>query len=286
MKQKIKNLFKYILPKKLWNFIRHYKDLLRDWASNRGAKVCRIDYCGFRLCYSPGTILIKKIRDGKIFEEKMCKAIADELKKSPKPVMLDIGSNIGLISLYSMANVPDLKIYAFEPGPHQNEFFGKTISENKLDQKIVLSSEALGNKEGSMTFISHFSPDCSGDGFIDTGRAGEPIPVEVPVTTLDKWWSENSEQKIDVMKIDIEGAELWALEGAVNLLRQVKPVIFMEIEPKNLKVYPYDRDSIFKWLDEHGYSLYTLDNELCTAENWGSFAGKYDTYIARPAAKK
>lgn len=270
------------MPKWAWNFLRHYRGITRDWLLNKGAAVCHIDYCGYRLCYSPGTILIKKIRQGKIFEEKMCKSIVGELNKSPEPVFLDVGANIGLISLYVAAKTPHVKIFAFEPGPHQNELFNKTIAVNNLGRTINLSEKVLGNKNGVVTFISHFSQDCSGDGFIDTGRAGEPIPVEVPITTIDHWWNEIGRPRVTVMKIDIEGAELWALEGAVDFLQQAKPTIFMEIEPKNLKVYPYTRDDIFKWLSANDYALYTMDNHLCTEKNWDSFVGTYDTYVARP----
>lgn len=282
MKIYLKDFVKKILPREVWNFLRHYQDIIHDWIVNKGVSTCSIDYCGFQLCYSPGTILINKIRHGRVFEEKMCRSIVVELNKSSEPIFLDVGSNIGLISLYVVAMIPEVSIYAFEPGPHQNEFLNKTIVKNHLDRKIILSDMALGNKDGTITFISHFSPDCSGDGFIDTGRAGAPIPVPVSVTTIDHWWRKNGQPNIGVMKIDIEGAELWALEGAVDFIEKVHPVIFLEIEPKNIQVYPYTRDDILKWFINHNYGIYTLDNHLCTLENWDSFIGQYDTYIARP----
>lgn len=277
----MKSLIKKILPKKVWNFLRHYKRFFRDWIENKGATVCHIKYCGFDVSYGSGDILIPKIRDGKIFEEKMCAEIAHELGGIQSPVLLDIGANIGLISLYAASKLPNAKIYAFEPGPQQSGFFARTVDENKLAGRVTLSAQALGDKEEKKTFITHFSQDASGDGFIDTGRAGEPIPIDVEVTTLDSWWKKNNKLHIDVVKLDTEGSEFLVLKGAENFLREVKPVVYMEIEPKNLKVYPHKRGDILAWLNEHDYNLFSLDGELCTRENFHSFIGRFDTYIAR-----
>ena len=279
----IKKTIKKILPKKLWNFLRHYKEIVRDFALNRGKEVCRISYVGFTLCYGRGSILIKKIRSGKIFEEEMCEKIVEELKKQPGTSFLDIGANIGLISLYVQSKLPNIQTYAFETGPHQLEYFGKTISENHLEKKIILSGKAFGNGTKKVTFMTHFSQDCSGDGFIDTSRAGEPIPITVDMITVDSWWNTIAKKtRIGVVKMDTEGAELWILQGAEKFLKEDKPIIFLEIEPKNLQVYPYKRDDILQWFLSHSYKLFTLDNEECAVQNFASFIGKYDTYIARP----
>ncbi len=268
-------------PKRVWNFLRHYQAIVKDRIMNGGSALCHIPYCGYDLWYGAGDILIKKIRPSRIFEEKMCKAITSELPPSGA-VFLDVGANIGLISLYVASHAPGTCIYAFEPGPQQHRYFAMTIQKNALSHRITLSPQALGNKEGMVQFITHFSPDSSGDGFFDTGRAGEPIPVDVQMITFDLWWKRAGKPRVDVMKLDTEGSELWILEGATEFLENVRPVLFLEIEPKNLVVYPHTRDDILVWLQQHKYSLFTLGGEECTRENFASFIGRYDTYVARP----
>ena len=283
MKHNIKNFFKKILPKSLWNFLRHHRAILRDRATNFGSAQCHIPYRGYDLCYTAGTILIKKIRNEKIFEEKMCKAIEAELSLHNQPVFADIGANIGLISLYILSKLPQARIYAFEPGPSQNEQFRRTIARNGLEKSVTLSNYALGEKSGTVNFFTHFSPDSSGDGFMDTGRAGEPISITVPMISFDEWWAKTGKPRISVMKIDTEGAELLVLRGASHVLKELRPVIYLEIEPKNLRVYSYSRNDILKWFfEDHAYTLHTLDGELCTTENFEKFIGHYDTYVARP----
>lgn len=267
----MKKLFKKILPKSVWNFLRHYRAIVVDRVSNFGSSICTISYCGFTLYYSAGTILIKKIRNGKIFEEEMCKSISDRLSAKDKPILLDIGANIGLISLYVLSKVPSVKIFAFEPGPDQNKHFGITIEKNNLKNSITLSNKAVGEREERKKFMTHFSPDSSGDGFVDTGRAGEPIAIEVEVTTIDSWWKNNGMPKVDVVKIDIEGAELLAFRGATEFLKQARPVIYFEVEPKNLVAYGYTADDVLNWFKTQSYTVRVLQAE-----------GKQDTYIAEP----
>jgi hypothetical protein len=128
--------------------------------------------------------------------------------------------------------------------------------------------------------MSHFSPDCSGDGLIDTGRAGEAFPVEINMITIDLWWANLSYPQINVVKIDVEGAELLVLKGGEKFIDKCGPIIFLEIEPKNLKVYPYKKEDILKWLNEHDYNLFTMDNNLCTIENFNKYLSE-DTFVAR-----
>lgn len=277
----IKQHIKRITPPKIWNFLRHHKDIILDRINNIGRKVCKIKYFGYDVSYLPGDILVKKIKGNKIFEEKMCLKIESELNKHNDAVFVDIGANIGLISLFMKSRIKKTKIFAFEPGPYQSQMFGRTISTNNIEG-VFLNKIALGSEDKTVQFISHFSPDSSGDGLIDTGRAGEPIPVSVRMMKLDSWWLENQKPMIHVMKIDTEGSELLILRGAKDAIRQTRPTIYIEIEPKNLKVYPYKRDDLLLWFHENDYSLYTLDGNECLESNFTSFIGKYDTYIARP----
>src|SRR4051812_1217277 len=81
-------------------------------------------YLGFDLYYSKGYGLVNRIRFGnpdRVYESHICKKLALELQGQKEKLFLDIGANIGLVSLYILRNVQDSKIYAFEPAPHQYE---------------------------------------------------------------------------------------------------------------------------------------------------------------------
>ena len=239
------------------------------------------NYCGFKLFYSLGTSLISRIGFGRIYEKKLSIQIEREILKKKKPVMLDIGANIGLISLFALKANSQVKIYAFEPGPHQADLLEKTIKYNKLNKQIVLNRIALSKNNGTSTFSTHNSKDVSGDGLVDTGRAGPDKIIKVKTQTLDNWWKKNNKPNIDLIKIDTEGAEYMILQGAEELLDQNKPIIFLEIWPDNMKVYNQTPLNLLHLLANYNYELYDINrsNKL-TEHNLNKMIGIEENFIA------
>lgn len=239
-----------------------------------------VHYCGCDVFYSKGTSLVQRILDTGVYEAETCRAIAAELARCKDPIFLDVGANIGLISLKVLADVPGAAIHAFEPGAHQNDLFRRTIEENKLQSRISLYSEALGDLAGEKSFSIHNTKDASGDGFVDTGRAGEAKTATVQVTTLD-CWAERSGVSPRVIKIDTEGAELWVLQGGDNFITREKPVMFLEISSKNLRAYPYTHEDIVAWLRVRGYRLYTVGGVPVDEVTLPGYLDSEDTFVAR-----
>lgn len=196
---------------------------------------------------------------------------------------MDIGANIGLIALGVLTHDPNIHIHAFEPGSSRI-FLAKTIAANHLP--ITLWPLALSNHIGEELFVSHNS-DLSGmDGLMDTRRVGTGKLVKVPVTTLDAWWIPRGQPRVDVIKIDTEGAELWVLQGATKLIQSCRPVIYLEIEEQNLKVYPYQSTDILHWFVGHQYRLQALGGENCDPSNLARLISRTDTFVGRPVMTK
>jgi FkbM family methyltransferase len=225
------------------------------------------NYLGYTLFYSKGTALVERIKkDNSIYEPKTSSFLIKAMENLENPCFIDIGANIGLISLYVLKNVPNVMIYAFEPGPHQNGLFQKTIVQNNLFNSIELSELALSDKDGQSTFYVHGTKNVSGDGFTDTGRAGEAHEIKVTTTTIDSWWNKKNRPQIDVMKIDTEGSELLVINGALEMLATCKPIILTEISNLNLKSYPYKSIDVLKRLYDIGYTVYSEDGELANLD--------------------
>lgn len=243
-------------------------------------------YKDFQLHYSQGTSIVEEhgIRPviiGGIYEPIETEAILNLLAKHSEPVFLDIGANIGLMSLNVLSEYPKATIYAFEPGTHQNSLFQQTIISNKLEDSIYLYSVALSNKTGVAMFASHESQHVSGDGFLDTGRAGKSSTISVQTQTLDNWWKAKNCPPIHALKVDTEGSELWVLQGALAVIKACAPDIFLEINPKNLRPYPHNSDNVYFWLKENDYSLYDLEGNLVnTCEDINKGKGS-DLFIAQ-----
>jgi len=242
------------------------------------------NYLGFRLFYSRGNGLVDRLRflsPKKLYEPELGEAIINTLEKYQKGTFIDIGSNIGLISLYVHKFLPKTKIICLEPGQVQRALFEITIASNNLTSSIQSLPYAIAEKN----YIGFFSVNSnnaanSGDGLLDTKRTETKTnKVSVDVRALDSLVSIYSLSP-NVIKIDIEGAELWALKGMVDTLKKFTPVVFFEMNPSNLAVYPYKAIDIINFFHENNYQIRNLDGQLCTVATYENLVKTDDMFIA------
>src|SRR5690606_24070126 len=147
-------------------------------------------------------------------------AIIRELQKLKTPTILDIGANIGLITLNILRYSDVKKIYAFEPGAHEYKLLTKTLKYNNLDRKVSAVNLALADFDGEASFAAHSTTHSSGDGRRDTNSAGASKTLTVTVQQLGNWWTAQNSPHMHFIKIDTEGAELLVLKGPQKLLKQ------------------------------------------------------------------
>ncbi len=219
-----------------------------------------VNYYGVKLFSPKNTSIVKRfLRDGHYEKEEV-----DSLKKifmnfPTGGTFLDVGANIGMISFALVGQLKNIRCFCFEPGPTQFKYLEKNIKENKMEHLVSAYNFALSNKTGEANFSIHKNEDVSGDGFVDTGRAGETLTIQVKTIKLDEWWKESNRPKIDVMKVDVEGAELMVFEGGKEFLENEKPLILFEVHNKNLEGYPYSYNDIFNFLQLIGYKILNLN---------------------------
>jgi FkbM family methyltransferase len=239
-------------------------------------------YRGFVLYYSRGTLFVDWMRFGGVWDRETADRIVVELSRRVRPTFVDVGANIGLMTLNVLAGMSAARVHAFEPGAHQRALLERTIAANGLGDQVTVYPEALGSHAGERTFAVHDPAHSALDGFIDTRRADLVELVTVPVRTLDGWWHSLGRPPVHVVKIDTEGAELWILEGARELLTGSGPVLFLEVQPANLRVYPYRAHDVLAWLARHRYGLEAYDGTPITAGNLVRALTSEENFIARP----
>jgi FkbM family methyltransferase len=260
---------------------RIFRKIKSLFSSNK-QDILVLNYLGYKLFYSKGTSIVGRItKDQPIYEPDTSEFLVSALKGLDSPCFLDIGANIGFLSLYVQKFVPNVKIFAFEPGPHQNKLFEKTIRSNSLSKSVILSNYALSDKAGKSTFCVHSSDHVSGDGFYDTGRAGNYKEITVSTIKLDEWWVNLGEPKIDLIKIDTEGAELFILRGAKIMFEACSPVVYFEMCSLNYSVYNYDHFDILELLHSYNYLVFSSEETLITHDNVEETLHKYSNYIAK-----
>ncbi len=141
-------------------------------------------------------------------------------------LILDIGANIGCTSI--LFGELSKKVYAFEPSPTTFIFLEKNISRSGREN-IFPHNIGLGEKTSESTLT--FSPSFRAGGFVSnqTQPTAELITEKIVLQPLDKIVSSLNLEKIDFIKIDVEGFEGHVLRGAKQTLLSNKPVVVLEL---------------------------------------------------------
>ncbi len=128
------------------------------------------------------------------------------------------------------------KVYAFEPDFYNFSVLSKNIKRNKLEGKIIPIQKALSNKIG--TFFFH----TTGSGGSTLFNGGNET---IEGITLDYFVEKEGLERLDFIKLDVEGAELEILEGAVETIKKFKPKMAISVYHK-----PEDIITIPKFISE------------------------------------
>lgn len=122
-------------------------------------------------------------------------------------VVADVGANLGVYSIALARR--GAKVVAFEPEPQTAVFLRQHVRWNEVSDSVSIRELAIGAKLGMQRFLP------SGTANVES-RISSTGPLMVSVSTLD---DEFAEERVDVIKVDVEGHEVAALEGAQNLLK-------------------------------------------------------------------
>jgi FkbM family methyltransferase len=152
---------------------------------------------------------------------------------SDNPVTLDIGANVGLISIpLSLHSKPRGQLIAFEPVAANARALRENIELNGLGQMVEICECALGNEKGTLRIGRETATGASTDNaYTEASATGLSRSLEwtsVPVKRLDDVIESFSPTQIDLIKMDVEGAELDVLRGSLQTLQKYRPIIYGE----------------------------------------------------------
>jgi FkbM family methyltransferase len=159
-----------------------------------------------------------------MYEVRLVKALSRLLGQDG--VVLDIGANIGTLTLPLSARCPSGVVYAFEPVSLNRRFLERNTSSIP---NIRVCHFGLGSSNGQRTI--HIDPHHPGGAHTGGNAEEEEFSEMIEIVTLDSWVSANKIDRIDMIKLDIEGGELDFLDGAAETLKKFKPVLAVECNP-------------------------------------------------------
>jgi len=158
----------------------------------------------------------------------------------PGATVFDVGAHIGYYTLlFSRLVGPEGRVVAFEPSPRNLPVLRWHVARNGC-ANVQVEAVAVSDETGAARFAAG-----TGSG---TGRLAESGTVEVRTIRLDDYVDAGGPMP-DVLKIDVEGAELAVLRGAVGVLRDARPAILLSTHGADV------HRACIGLLREHGYEL-------------------------------
>lgn len=170
----------------------------------------------------------------------------------PGDVVLDGGANIGFFTMVMALLVGDKgKVLAFEPGPNNIEKLCENIALNKVSN-VQIFQKALWSR--NCTRDLHLAEDSGLNALVHYAEALSSTPVEC--TYIDDLGIGPS-----FLKLDIEGAEMHALEGAATLLETESPYVVCEANTGALARFDTSLEKIRAYMHELGYNMFILHKD-------------------------
>ena len=219
-----RNTFKWLLLRSLAVNVIKMKSLHFNYERDNQEK-----FLDFRLKYSaPNEIAGYKYIGRYNVHAFMDSTFTDEDKEFIKNKdLIDAGAYTGDTSI-PIAKFTSKKVYAFEPFEESFEILKKNIDSNHI-KNVVPVQKSLGNENGEMTLY------LSGDnvqGITNNPHARKyDKELKVEEITLDKFVEENN-LDVGYVTVDVEGAEMELLEGAIDTLKSQKPILTISIYHK------------------------------------------------------
>jgi FkbM family methyltransferase len=178
----------------------------------------------------------------------------------PGMTFVDVGANEGIYSIFAAQRVgPTGTVWAFEPSERELASLRRNSEHNGLVFRIF----PIGLSDSERVADLYIAED-SHAGLNTLGKiAYEGVNIArtetVQLFRLDDVVAKNPLSRIDIIKIDVEGTELYALRGAVETLRRYRPLLLFEVERPHLAAQGSTPEELVAFVCEQGYTLYQFD---------------------------
>ncbi|MDG3005733.1 FkbM family methyltransferase [Paludisphaera mucosa] len=192
------------------------------------------------------TVLARPENAGMIANDHLAGSITSKLCKEGG-TFIDVGSHIGSVIDHVTHDCPKSKVISFEAIPEKVEHLRRKFPH------VECHGCALGDSEGEVSFFVNLEKS----GFSSLGKPAQAgksnlAEIKVPLKTLD---SLVQGDHVEVIKIDVEGAELGVLIGGEKLIERSRPVIMFESGPQQDDGLGYTKEAMWKWFSDRNYAV-------------------------------
>lgn len=199
--------------------------------------------------------------------------LADLLSGSP--VCLHVGASDGRHSYVMTQVAPAAQIHAFEPSSFTFQVLKTCLAWHRISAQVTPVQAAIANIRGDLLLVTPIKSTgrlARGYAFVsieppegplrpdfnDAGQEIEPIDV----ITLDAYCEGQGLGRIDFIRMDVEGAELWALHGAQGIIDRDRPHVLIEIHPMMLEArFGGTAEAVVEIFQSRGYRMFALNGD-------------------------
>ena len=232
-----------------------YQGLRRRWILTRFRKVDRhvVEAGGAKVTFSTEDAFSKtwffpRYARGRLHEAHVTEHLIDRLRSSR--CFADVGALVGYYACLAAKLCPRARVHAFEMDSDNVALLLRNVELNALDNVAVVEA-AVADRLGTLRYAAR-----SGGGGIfklaSFGTGIDPAKLrDVKTVSLDEHFAGGPGP--DLVKIDVEGAEMLVLRGMERLLTEVRPRIFVEVHPNTIQGFGAKADDVLELLEAHGY---------------------------------
>jgi FkbM family methyltransferase len=171
----------------------------------------------------------------------------------PESIVFDVGANIGFLTLRFASICTQGRIYAFEPSKKNFECLHRNLALNNFSN-INVYRLALGEQTEPKQLHEVYSFNTGANRILNA--SAENRSETISVDTLDNVVGELGLRRMDILKIDVEGYELFVLRGGEKTIQQFKPILFVELADDNLKAHGLTSHDIVRFIHRLDYTIF------------------------------
>lgn len=240
--------------KRWWTYLRMKKPVIMNWVK------------GLKIRIYPKNEVFRSLYVTGIYDPNVAVVIDSLLPQ--KGVFIDVGANMGYLSMIASRAVGELgKVYALEPSKRDFLRLVDNINLNGLTNVYSHNLAVLDiNKKLEMNIAGEERSALNTFGREFSYKGTEKLGTEmVQAVTIDGFVDTEDIEKVDLIKLDIEGSELLALKGARDTVEKFRPVIILGLNKESLAANGCNVEDLKKLLQELRYKAYVLAEAPCFA---------------------
>src|SRR5262245_10811267 len=183
---------------------------------------------------------------------------------TPGMTMIDAGAHVGVFTLIGARAVGSGgAVHSFEADPAMAKLLERNVRRTRLDN-VIVNPVALSDRPGQATFF------IASDAGVSSLRPAKKDlyrtrAITVPMMSLADYLRDHRVERVDLIKIDVEGAELSVLRSVERLLEGPHaPLLIIEFAPERQRAFGSSANELARWLRDLRYRLFRIDGSALT----------------------